>query len=156
MKQHLGTAANFSKTSYLNSLANNSAVPLGTVDMSTNDYPSAKLRLTINLSTATVSGGVVELYFLASLDSTNWTDGINPSSSANQFSNIIHAEKVKIFDASENMQDKNINWVCNDLQRLVGDLPPYWTLVINNMSGSTFEASGHTAQYATLSYKGTT
>jgi hypothetical protein len=156
MKQHLSSAIAFSETTHLQALAANNAVPLGVVDMSTNDYPSAKVRLTINLSTATVDGGTVDLYFLASLDNSNWTDGLNPATSASQSSEIVNAERIKEFRADVEMQTKTINWVCNDLQHIVGDLPPYWTLLIHNLSGSTFEGSGHTAEYMTMSYKGST
>ena len=99
---------------------------------------------------------LVELYFLGSIDNTNWTDGIIPSSSANHIDSLNTAEKIMEFNTDQSTASQDINWICNDMQRLVGDLPPYWSLCVKNVSGSTFEAAGHTAQYYTVSYKGTT
>ena len=156
MKQHVSTAVNFANSSFLNSSSNVSARSIGVVDMSADDYPNAKLRMTLNLSTATVEGGAVEVYFLASLDNSVWTDNITPSSSADHTAKLKTAQRIAEFQTGVTTADINLNWVCNDLQRLVGDLPPYWSLCINNVSGSTLEASGHTIQYHTVSYKGTT
>ncbi len=156
MKQHIGGVTAFPQSSFLNGTTDVTARSLGVVDMSTNDYPNAKVRLTVNLSTATAPGGLVELYFLGSIDNTNWTDGITPSSSANHIDSLNTAEKIMTFNTDQSTASQDVNWICNDMQRLVGDLPPYWSLVVKNVSGSTFEAAGHTAQYYTVSYKGTT
>ena len=156
MKQHVSTAVAFGNSSFLNGTSEASARAIGVVDMSTNDYPNAKVRMTLNLSTATVEGGAVEVYFLASLDNSVWTDGIVPSSSSDNTLKLRTATRIAEFQTGVSTADTNLNWVCNDLQRLVGDLPPYWSLCVNNVSGSTFEATGHTIQYHTVSYKGTT
>jgi hypothetical protein len=156
MKQHLSTAITFLKSTHLNSLANNAAIPLGTVDMSTNDYPNAKVHFTIDLSTDLDPGGTVDIYMLGSLDDTLWTDGIDPDSTANQSTNLRNAQKIVELKADGDMNTQAINWVCNDLSYLVGDLPPYWALMPKNNSGSAFVSSGNTAEYYRATYKGST
>jgi hypothetical protein len=156
MKQHLSTAITFAKSTHLNSLANNAAIPLGTVDMSTNDYPNAKVHFTIDLATALDPGGTVDIYLLGSLDNSIWTDGINPNTTANQSTNLRNAVKVAELKADGDMNTQDLKYVCNDLSYIVGDLPPYWTLIPKNNSGSAFVSSGHTAQYYQTTYKGST
>lgn len=157
MKQHLSSAITFNKSTHLQSLAENKAIALGSVDMSTNDYPNAKIRLTVNLSTSTLDpGGRVVVYFLGSIDNTNWTDGMTATSTASQSTKLNTAQEVISINAGPDMTAEDITWICNDLSKIVGDLPPYWSLAIQNLSGQSFQASGHTATYYTATYKGTT
>lgn len=162
MKQQVDSITGFSKSTFLNSLAAGSARPLGLVDMSANDYPNAKIHLSVNVSTAMVVAGAIEVFFISSLNNTIWTDQINPSSSASASTKLNTAQLITTIkaDQSKNIASKvaahRLNWVCNDFARLVGDLPPYWTLVVKNLSGSALAASGTTAAYQKVSYQGTT
>lgn len=156
MSQHLSTATNFPKSTHLNSMADRSALALGEIDMSTNDYPNAKIRLSIELSTALDPGGTVDVYFSGSLDGTNYTDNITPASTASQSTKLQNSQMIKSLKADGDMEGLNIDWVAHDMYQLIGgDLPPYWTLLVHNQSGAVL-GSTNTAHYVTASYKGST
>jgi len=158
MKQTVDSLTAFSAASNLNSLANNTAKPLGEVDNSTNDYPSAKLHLILNLAVSgQVMGGAVEIYLISKIEdnslNSDWSDQINADDTNDVSGNIYNAQLIHTLRADEVMDAVDITWNCNDLSALVGsDLPPYWTLVIFNKTGAAFVSSGHTAQYAHVSY----
>jgi hypothetical protein len=159
MKQTVDALAAFGSASNLNSLANDNAKPLGEVDNSTNDYPSAKIHLILNLATTgMVVGGAVEIYFISKIEdnsvNADWSDGINPDDTNDVSNTIYNAQLIKTLRADDVMDSVDITWNCNDLSTLIGsDLPPYWTLVVFNKSGAAFVSSGHTAQYAHVSYQ---
>ena len=165
MKQSVGAVTAFSLDSNLDSLADATAEPLGEVDNSSNDYPGAKVHLIINLASSGLDElGTVEVYLLSCLGTSgtaaNWTDGIDGDATADQASNVKNSRLIKVFVADVSMQGVDINWVCNDLCLLldqdgamVGDLPPHWALLIFNKSGAALSASGHTANYQTVSYE---
>ena len=157
MKQHLSAGTAFPNSTFLEGLGSSGALPLGVVDMSTNDYPNAKIVMTIALSSASLDmGGNVEVYFAGSITNTTWTDGIVASSSGDLSTSLNAAQLIKTLPASVAQTSGTINWVCNDLTHEVGDLPPYWTLVIKNNSGQDFKSTGNAAKYYTVTYKGTT
>jgi len=158
MKQSVGALTAFSSASNLNSLANNAAKPLGQVDNSSNDYPNAKLHFVFNLAVASlVMGGSIEIYFLSCIETPgtneNWSEGINPADTNDVSEDIYNLKPIATLRADDVMNSVDITWNCNDLAALVGDLPPYWTLVVWNKSGQALISSGHTAEYALVSYQ---
>ena len=154
MRQYVGTVTSFSASTRLNSLANGAARCLGQIDNSTGYYPNAKVQFTINLSTANSAGGQVEIYFVGSLTGTTYTDNITVGATSNQASKLKLAPRIAALKADADMNSVDINWVSKDLRSLVGsDLPPYWSVVVKNVSGSAFAASGHAAKYALMSYQ---
>jgi len=157
MKQTVGSLTAFGSASNLNSLANNAAKPLGEVDNATNDYPNAKLHFIINLAVSgLIMGGSIEIYFLSCIEdedtNASWSEGINPDDTSDVASSIYNLDPIVTLRADNTMNSVDITWNCNDLAALVGDLPPYWTLVVWNKSGAALVSSGHTAEYAPVSY----
>ena len=154
MRQYVKTVTAFSASTRLNNLADGSAVCLGQVDNSTGDYPNAKIQLTINLSTANNPGGQVEIYFVGSLSGTTYTDNIIVGATGNQASKLHLAPRIAALKADADMNSTDITWVSKDLRGLLGsDLPSYWSIVVKNVSGGAFEASGHDANYSLISYQ---
>ena len=166
MKQTVGALTAFSAASNLNSLANGAAKPLGEVDNSSNDYPTAKIWMVLNLSTSTLQvGGAVEIYFMAKIedrsgDNLDWDDEINADDTNDVSGSMFNLRLIKTFRADDVMASEDIVWNCNDLSALkdqdgniVGDLPPYWTLVVYNKSGQAFASAGHQAQYVNVTYQ---
>jgi hypothetical protein len=158
----VGSITAFSLASNMDSLADGAAKPLGAMDNSSSEYSTARLELVINLETTEANldvDGVIELYYICSLDNTTWTDGISPSSTSDQAGNIKHARLIQAFKADKSMAGLDITWVCPDLSLLgdkrgdkIGELPPYWSLIVFNRSGSAIQASGNTARYQLVTY----
>jgi hypothetical protein len=149
-----GTLRGFSASTNLNSLANNQAKPLGIVDNTGVKYPNAYVYLSFNATQTLEYDGTIELYFVGCIDTSNdkWADNINPSTTSNVSASIINTKMITPLVADEGQSNEAIVWVCNDLAKEVGDLPPKWTLVVYNKSGQALKASGHRAVYQLTSY----
>jgi hypothetical protein len=159
LKQLIGTLTAFALDENIESLATNTAEPLGVVDNSSNDYPTAQLKFIFNLAvTGNTPGGVIELYLITCLATSgtaaNWDDQIDPTSASDISSSVKNARLLKVLKADNTMDATDITWNCNDLASLIGgDLPPYWSIVVYNKSGATLAATGHTASYSLVSYQ---
>jgi hypothetical protein len=165
MKQSVGSLTNFGSVTNLNSLANNAAKPLGEVDNSTNDYPNAKLFFVFNLATSNLQmGGTIEIYFMGKIeeragDNLDWDDEINANDTNDISTDIFNLRRIKTLNANNDMNSEDIVWNCNDLSamhdqdgNMIGDLPPYWSLVVWNKSGQALAASGNIGQYINVTY----
>jgi hypothetical protein len=162
MTHTVGSVTAFSLDSNIDSLADGTAKPLGTVDNSSLEYSTARLVMVFNLETTEANldvDGVIELYFVASLEDTYWSDGIDPDSTSDQMGNIKNARLIQAFRADKSMAGLDVTWVCSDLSLMVdkegnkvGEMPPYWSLIVANRSGSAIQASGNIASYQMVTY----
>ncbi len=149
-----GNLTGFAASDNLQSLANNQAKPLGVVDNTGAKYPNAYVYLSFNASQSLEPGGTIDLYFLGCVDTANdkWSDNINPSTTSNVSASILNTKTIIPLVADDSISDEAIVWVCNDLAKEVGDLPPKWTIVVYNKSGQPLRPSGHRAVYQLTSY----
>jgi hypothetical protein len=132
--------------------------------MSANDYPNAKIHLKLEIkSTAVNPQGVINLYFISAIETPtstkSWSDGIDPASTADLAGTLYNVRPLKTLNAGSTNKSV-IYWNCNDLSRVrdvggdqVGDLPPYWSLLVENHSGAVFGAT-QVAQFSKVSYQG--
>jgi hypothetical protein len=142
----LGARTDFTLASNIASLANNAAKPLGKVNNTTLDAHEINLELEITLASAGVSTtGFVEVWLIESQadgGTSDYTDGINPDGTADIASSLKNARCVLTLIANAS------GTVVRYKSRLpVGQLAPYFTLVIVNKSGAAMAASGHVAKY---------
>ena len=163
MTHTVGTLTDFSLDENIDGLTNDSAKPLGTMDNNTAEYSTARIALVFDLDTTAANldvDGVIELYFICSLDDTTWTDGIDPDTTSDIKGSIKHASLIKAFRADKSMAGLDISWVCPDLSLMVdsqgnkiGELPNYWSLVVWNRSGSSIQnTANNIAKYQTVTY----
>ena len=131
----------------MNSLANGQAKSLGKIDFETNGAHMATAKVELTLGSSGVSStGLVNIYFLGSQDDTDWTDGIDPTSTSDVTSSIKNATRIASLNANANSQ---VVKVVLDLFSLVGDGYSLGALVVANESGAAFAASGHDGDYQT-------
>lgn len=150
-----GTRTAFGSVSNLNSLANDTSKPFAHVDNATSikalDY-AFWLEFTLN-STGVSATGTILVYLLESQisGSGDTTDGIDMATPVNsdQDANIKNARLLEVLDANANNQVVRFNGRLGDY---IGNVPNFWGLLIRNLSGAAFAASGHDAQYVPIKY----
>ena len=152
----------FPSSTNLKNRSDNVAIPLGTIDNSANDYPNAKLYFNLRLGTTCKVGGSIEFYMMSCIEgsgnSSNWSDGISPSTAGSVTTAINNLQLIKTIKADNSMSTQSggpgrAHWVCNDLAAEVGKLPPFWTIVVHNNSGSTLANVQQLAKYSLVSYQ---
>ncbi len=143
-----GTRTEFGQDSAVNSLASGQAACVGAVDNSSTKADAFKIDLTLKLATTGVtSTGSIVVYMVESADGTNYTDGINVTSTGNQASSIKNAPVVRVLNATANSQ---VIQVVFDLP--AAHAPKNFSLVVSNGSGAAMLSSGNTAYYTPITY----
>jgi hypothetical protein len=161
LTQLVSALSTFPNSTNLKNRSDNVAVPLGIINNSANDYPNAKLLIDLRLGTTCRPGGTIDLYMMSCIEtqgnSSNWTDGISPSTAGSVTTAINNATLIKSLKAGPSMTTQEggpgrTQWVCNDLAAEVGKMPPFWTLLVVNNSGSTLGTTPVT-KYSLVSYQ---
>lgn len=175
MVHTLGALTDFHLYTNLDSLANNACKPLGGqnagapyVDNSTLKYPSVNLFFTFNLAAAGLAiGGSIELYLMKCLTTpavaTNWSEGLDPAGVADVAANIFNLAPMITLKANSAMNGLDVICVLNDIayatlqdiegiNRVVGELPPYWSVLVWNKSGVALQAAGNIAKFQLKTY----
>lgn len=150
MSQTVTSFSTFGKSTHLDGLAEDYAIPWGTIDNSSSVYPNAELQLTIATSSR---AGTLELYLLTSPDDSFWTDNIDPDSTANQATNMREARMFKSFVVASTQG--TIYWHCNDISAMIdsegnriGNLSAYWGVLPKSVLDGDLPGAGHTIKYA--------
>jgi hypothetical protein len=104
--------------------------------------------------------GTISRYLIVSEDGSNWTGGINPTSSSDQStllsamlaydnSNAAFIDQITVSVAATAYY---FRW--RSLQSMLGNAPHYVSVLLYNQSGQALSAiaGNHTAQYASESY----
>jgi hypothetical protein len=136
------------QASNLNSLANNAAKSIGKIDFNTLNAHEATLKLKVVLGAA-VATGKLDFYFIGSQDDSDWTDGIDPTSTSDLASSIKNARRLPNADANVNGGTVIVNI---DIFALVGSGYSFGAILVKNASGAALAASGHDADYQTITY----
>lgn len=124
---------------------NNTAAPAGLTAPATGFKVDATIKLA---TTGVTSTGVVVFYLVESADGgTTYTDGLNPSTTANQSSSVRNARVVFIAVASANSQVINVTF---DLPTIAA--PKDHTIMVSNGSGAALLSSGNTLSYIAINY----
>jgi len=142
-----GSRTAFGSITNMNSLANDTSEPLGEVNNSTDEWLDFSFFLEIALNTTGVSAtGTIEVYLLEGQDTgaDETTDGIDMNATTDQDANIRNAKLIAVLAANAN--SAVIRWGAR-LSDYIGNCPRYWTLLVRNMSGAAFAASGHEGYY---------
>lgn len=98
--------------------------------------------------------GAISLYLIVSEDRVIWTDGIDPTSTADQSAKIIKARLISSFN---NVAPSTVyvfdGWsVFTSFD--MGYMPTFWSVVVLNQSGGSFDptASNFSAKHTLVSY----
>lgn len=136
------------QASNLNSLANGAAKSIGKINFNSNNAHLATLKLKVTLASSGLdANGTLELYFLGSQDDIDWTDGIDPTSTSDESSNIVDAIHIGSLHAAT--ASRVVNQTI-DLFSRAGNGYAYGAVVVLNSSGAALPASGHDADYQTI------
>jgi hypothetical protein len=107
LTQLVSALSTFPNSTNLNNRSDNKAVPLGVIDNSGNDYPNAKLHFNLRLGTTCKVGGTIELYLMSCIEgsgnSSNWSDGISPTTAGSVTTAINNLHLVKSIKADRSM-----------------------------------------------------
>ena len=155
VSQKLGALTGFTASTNLNNLPDGQAKPLGIVDNTSLKYPNAYVSLNLAATQSLSYSGAIELYFLACIDTINnkWSDNINPDTTSNVSASLVNAKLISpSLRADNDLSNRSIVWVCNDLAKEVGDLPTKWALIVYNKTGQALKGSGNKAVYQLKSY----
>lgn len=149
-----GTRTAYTNVSNMNSLPTGQAKVFKQVDNSATLALDYHVYLKLNLDTSGVSltSGIVEVYLLESqttLSSADGTDGIDAAtpSTADISASIRNAKLLTILNA--NSSGATLRW-SGRLRDYVGYIPNVHSLAIKNLSGTTFAASSHDAEYVPI------
>jgi hypothetical protein len=144
-----GTRTAFGTITNLNSLAISAAKVFSQIDNSSTLAIDYGFWLEIALNSAGVSAtGTVEVYLIeAQLSgSGDTTDGLDISTptTSDIASSLKNAKLLEVLAGNANSQIVRFN---GRLLDYIANVPKFWTLAIKNVTGATFAASGHDAQY---------
>jgi hypothetical protein len=147
-----GTRTAFGTLTNLNSLASAAAKVLAQVDNTSTKAIDYAFWLEIALNSAGVSAtGTIEVYLLEAQvsGSGDTTDGIDMATpvTTDQAANIKNAKLLEVLQANANSQLVRFN---GRLLDYIANVPPFFTLLIKNVSGAALAASGHDAEYVPI------
>jgi hypothetical protein len=109
------------------------------------DYPIAPMTFKTGVNAA----GTLDVYLATSEGTTNWTDGINPSSVADQGPLLKTATRVKSVRVEGGPSVYHVDgW---SVAAVLGYTPMYFCVLIQNNTGVAFDsvAANFAAQYST-------
>jgi len=149
-----GTRAAYSNVSNMNSLPTGQAKTLKALSNTTMLALDFALYLKLNLDTSGVSSssGIVEVYLQESQttnSSADGSDGIDSAtpSTVDISASIRNCKLLTILNA--NSSGATLRWG-GRLRDYIGYVPNVHALIIKNLSGTTFAASSHDAEYVPI------
>ena len=141
-------------TDNLTALQNGQAKGLGALGTTLVQYYDDIVAPIQIKSGSSVSGsGSVSLFLVCSEDGTNWTNGINPNSSADQSSLI--GTLTPLTPAMTVASNATIYVLPEfSIYSLLGFMPTYWSIVVYNQSGAALDATATNfiAKHSLVSY----
>ena len=141
-------------TDNLTALPNGQAKGLGALGTALVQYYDDIVAPIQIKSGSSVSGsGSVSLFLVCSEDGTNWTNGINPNSSADQSSLI--GTLTPLTPAVTVASNATIYVLPEfSIYSLLGFMPTYWSIVVYNQSGAALDATATNfiAKHSLVSY----
>ncbi|HWS93831.1 MAG TPA: hypothetical protein VN306_15480 [Mycobacterium sp.] len=141
-------------TDNLTALQNGQAKGLGALGTTLVQYYDDIVAPIQIKSGSSVSGsGSVSLFLVCSEDGTNWTNGINPNSSADQSSLI--GTLTPLTPAVTVASNATIYVLPEfSIYSLLGFMPTYWSIVVYNQSGAALDATATNfiAKHSLVSY----
>jgi hypothetical protein len=141
-------------TDNLTALPNGQAKGLGALGTTLVQYYDDIVAPIQIKSGSSVSGsGNVSLFLVCSEDATNWTNAINPNSSADQSSLI--GTLTPLAPAVTVASDATIYVLPEfSIYSLLGFMPTYWSIVVYNQSGAALDATATNfiAKHSLVSY----
>ena len=141
-------------TDNLTALPNGQAKGLGALGTTLVQYYDDIVAPIQIKSGSSVSGsGSVSLFLVCSEDGTNWTNGINPNSSADQSSLI--GTLTPLTPAVTVASNATIYVLPEfSIYSLLGFMPTYWSIVVYNQSGAALDATATNfiAKHSLVSY----
>lgn len=145
-----GTRTEFPNDTNLNSIASNTIRAIGGVtNTSTSQLADGfKIDATVKLATTGVTTtGTLTFYLVESTDGTNYTDGVNITTTSDQSSSVKNAPVVYVAQANANSQ---IVQVVFDLPKQFA--PKFFSLLVSNGSGASLSSTGHNISYSAIQY----
>lgn len=151
VKEAMGSATSFTIT--LNSLASSGTVGRQStvVDNSTNLYLDALVEVTIAFpNSAPANDKAIYVYAFASLDGTNYPEGLGASDAGFTFQGSAGAlttalRLIGVIPAIQNVTARYGPFAVSPA--FGGILPAKWGIIVLNFGGQTLSASGNAAQY---------
>ncbi len=139
----------------LTSLANSAAKGLGSLGATLTEYVDDNVApIKIKTGAASVSAsGTVLVYVVTSEDGSNWTNGIDPTSTSDQSSKLTGLTPLSpVLNANANATTYFFPEF--SIYSILGFMPSYWSVVILNQTGAAFDAtaSNFTAKHSLVSY----
>ena len=143
IKLGLGTATAFTIT--LNSLGSASARESTAIDNSTNLYLDAVVEVLVNVGTV-ASDKRVYIYAYDSIDGTNYSDNATGSDAALTMRSPTNLKLIGVIECPTSSISYR-SAACAVAPAFGGRLPAKWGIVVYNVTGAAFAASGCSAQY---------
>lgn len=143
-------AAAFPNASNLASLANNLAASLGGLGTGTVYFDDLVASISVLTGTGTSGGGTLKVFVIMSEDNSHWTNGINPNSAS--VSAAALASLNPIYTINANVDATTFYFPEFSLTNVFGFVPSYWTVVVQNLSGTALASTGYFAEHNLLSY----
>lgn len=134
----------------LGSLANNTNRESNAVDNTASQAVDALISVTIKTGTSPTAGALVYVWVAAS-DGTDWTGGASGSDSSYSAAGEAQLQPLMVF---------TVNGTSNQIYKQVsplaylfgGTLPAKFTLIIENFSGASLNASGSGIEVTPVNY----
>lgn len=129
-------------TTALNSLASNTYVSAGTIDVSSTDPIDVIIEVEATPGTITAPS-FLNVFAQSSFDNSNFSTGPTSGSTATD-EPVLHFIGSLPLPTNSTLQRKSFS-----VKAALGFVPPYFKVICRNVTGATLAASGHAVNYTT-------